>query len=72
MQVDISSLIDPSANWPMPNATQDQVMHQMTSEERLKELLYEFKVKIIQKLIPGLNKPGYEESKTQPESRYLF
>eukprot|EP00842_Homolaphlyctis_polyrhiza_P004698 jgi/Hompol1/5229/HPOL_004311-RA len=32
------------------------------SQERLEEVLYQFKVKIIQKLIPGLNKPGYEES----------
>jgi hypothetical protein len=35
-----------------------------TSEDRLLELLYQFKINIIQKLIPGLNKPGYEASTT--------
>ncbi|KAJ3006578.1 hypothetical protein HKX48_009579, partial [Thoreauomyces humboldtii] len=35
------------------------------SPEQLHELLREFRVKIVQKLIPGLNKPGYEEWKSQ-------
>jgi hypothetical protein len=35
-----------------------------TSEDRLLELLYQFKIKIVQKLIPGLNKPGYETTTT--------
>jgi len=38
------------------------------SSSRITDLINEFKVQIIQKLIPGLHKPGYEETKTTTQT----
>ncbi|KAI8920721.1 PI31 proteasome regulator N-terminal-domain-containing protein [Entophlyctis helioformis] len=38
------------------------------SKDRLEEFVYQFKTRIVQQLIPGLNKPGYEESRPLPSA----
>ncbi len=65
MDIALESVIRPGMNWPLTgNAIiSDSLLSAFVSEESLQELLYQFKIKIVQKLIPGLNKPGYEESK---------
>lgn len=64
MDIALDSVIQQGTIWPpAENATPDTLLSAFVSEESLQELLYQFKIKIIQKLIPGLNKPGYEESK---------
>jgi hypothetical protein len=62
MDISLDSVIGPRTSWPLEeNATPETLLSAFVSEESLQELLYQFKIKIIQKLIPGLNKPGYEE-----------
>uniref|UniRef100_A0A1D1YET9 Proteasome inhibitor PI31 subunit n=1 Tax=Anthurium amnicola TaxID=1678845 RepID=A0A1D1YET9_9ARAE len=42
----------------------DPIVHGFISTSRIKDFTNIYKINIIQKLIPGLNKPGYEESGT--------
>ncbi|KAL2917570.1 hypothetical protein HK105_202855 [Polyrhizophydium stewartii] len=79
MTVQIDSVIAPAAQrWiaaqaaaAQPHSEQElpPLATAFVSSERLEEALYQFKVKIIQGLIPGLNKPGYEESRSQPSQQ---
>ncbi|CAI2180278.1 15298_t:CDS:2 [Funneliformis geosporum] len=42
----------------------DPMIHGYISTSRVKDLINLYKINIVQKLIPGLNKPGYEETGT--------
>ncbi|CAO3615314.1 unnamed protein product [Mucor hiemalis] len=44
------------------------LVHGFISSNRFEDFLKTFKLNILQKLIPGLNKPGYEESSTTTSS----
>lgn len=48
-------------------ASQEPLVHGFISTSRLSDLLLGFKGKIVQKLIPGLRKDGYEESTSTDE-----
>ncbi|KAI9098095.1 PI31 proteasome regulator N-terminal-domain-containing protein [Phlyctochytrium arcticum] len=53
---------------PTATAATTALRNAFASDEQLYEVLREFRVKIVQKLIPGLNKPGYEEWKPSSSS----
>ncbi|GBC08082.1 hypothetical protein RclHR1_00790032 [Rhizophagus clarus] len=42
----------------------EPIVHGFISKNRIKDMINNYKINIVQKLIPGLNKPGYEESGT--------
>ncbi|CAB4374360.1 unnamed protein product [Rhizophagus irregularis] len=42
----------------------EPIVHGFISSSRIKDMINNYKINIVQKLIPGLNKPGYEESGT--------
>jgi hypothetical protein len=42
-------------------ASQDPLVHGFISSARLNDFIQSVKINIIQRLLPGLNKPGYEE-----------
>lgn len=42
----------------------EPIVHGFISSSRVKDMINNYKINIVQKLIPGLNKPGYEESGT--------
>ncbi|KAJ1569136.1 hypothetical protein HK096_004086 [Nowakowskiella sp. JEL0078] len=61
LEITLSDFVDPN-NFPT-NAVDTTTIESLFSSDALtRELLYLFKVNIVQKLIPGLHKPGYEES----------
>jgi hypothetical protein len=45
-----------------PYNGREPLVNGFISESRLKDLISLYKINILQKLIPGLNKPGYEET----------
>ncbi|KAI8804544.1 PI31 proteasome regulator N-terminal-domain-containing protein [Cladochytrium replicatum] len=63
MEVTASDFVSPLAQFPLTTATPSgsDLLSAFSSEIMLKELINLYKTSIIQKLIPGLNKPGYEE-----------
>ena len=63
LQLDIDSLLIPNVVFPLSSLSIDALLALFVSKERVDEMVYQFKVKIVQKFVPGLNKPGYEESK---------
>jgi proteasome inhibitor subunit 1 (PI31) len=63
LDIALDSVIQSGTRWPMEDVTAGSLLTAFVSEETLRELLYQFKIKIVQKLIPGLNKPGYEVAK---------
>jgi proteasome inhibitor subunit 1 (PI31) len=46
------------------NQNAEPIVNGFISTSRIKDLINFYKINIVQKLIPGLNKPGYEESGT--------
>ena len=42
----------------------EPIVNGFISTSRINDLISVYKINIVQKLIPGLNKPGYEESNT--------
>ncbi|KAI8877015.1 hypothetical protein K501DRAFT_199160 [Backusella circina FSU 941] len=51
--------------YPFDSETsQDPLVHGFISSARLNDFIQSVKINIIQRLLPGLNKPGYEESST--------
>ncbi|CAG8510115.1 5070_t:CDS:2 [Paraglomus brasilianum] len=53
-----------------PYNGREPLVNGFISESRLKDLISLYKINILQKLIPGLNKPGYEETtQTTPPIR---
>ena len=47
--------------WPWPSTTNEALVNGFVSSSRLSDFVFGFQVKIIQKLVPGLRKDGYEE-----------
>ncbi|KND03978.1 hypothetical protein, variant [Spizellomyces punctatus DAOM BR117] len=47
----------------------DALRSAFASDEQLYEVIREFRIRIVQQLIPGLNKPGYEEWKPSQTSQ---
>ena len=50
--------------FPWTSDTGNDLIHGFITENRLKDLAGLFKINILQKLIPGLSKPGYTEEET--------
>ncbi|KAH8554675.1 PI31 proteasome regulator N-terminal-domain-containing protein [Umbelopsis sp. PMI_123] len=58
--------------YPYTTSTQEPLVNGFISSSRLNDFISLFKINILQRLIPGLNKPGYEESQSStsvPTSR---
>ncbi|KAI1296382.1 hypothetical protein EDD11_007348, partial [Mortierella claussenii] len=49
------------------DVTKDPLWNAFLSRSRINDLIAQFKVRVIQQLIPGLSKPGYQEE-TQPST----
>ncbi|KAJ2956038.1 hypothetical protein NQZ79_g8080 [Umbelopsis isabellina] len=50
--------------YPYSSSQQEPLVNGYISSSRLNDFINLFKINILQKLIPGLNKPGYEESQS--------
>ncbi|KAF9171130.1 hypothetical protein BGX20_008089, partial [Mortierella sp. AD010] len=50
------------------NLTTDPLWNAFLSRSRISDLIMQFKLKIVQALIPGLSKPGYEEERTPADN----
>ncbi|KAI8582293.1 hypothetical protein K450DRAFT_228276 [Umbelopsis ramanniana AG] len=53
--------------YPYTSSTQEPLVNGFISSSRLNDFISLFKINILQKLIPGLNKPGYEESQSSTD-----
>ncbi|KAJ3299701.1 hypothetical protein HK104_007629 [Borealophlyctis nickersoniae] len=64
LELSIPSIVSPDFSFPVSALLDvDRLRTAFVSEERLREVVYNFKVKIVQALIPGLHKEGYEEAR---------
>ncbi|KAF8980747.1 hypothetical protein BGZ46_003746 [Entomortierella lignicola] len=50
------------------NLSKDPLWNGFISRSRINDLISQFKIKIVQVLIPGLTKPGYQEERTSAEN----
>lgn len=53
-----------SSFFPYTNSSTEPLIHGFISSTRLNDLVSLYKINIVQRLIPGLNKPGYEDNTT--------
>lgn len=72
-EVNIPDYFSPSFfPWPSPSSTNstsnDPLVNGFISSSRVKDLVSTFRVQIVQRLIPGLRKDGYQEDQTTPDS----
>ncbi|KAJ3184290.1 hypothetical protein HDU87_005137 [Geranomyces variabilis] len=65
IELSLPTFVSPSFKFPCGRSGLDAAF---ASEDQLYAVLTEFRVKIVQKLIPGLNKPGFEPWKNQPSA----
>ncbi|TPX53742.1 hypothetical protein PhCBS80983_g06187 [Powellomyces hirtus] len=76
LELSLPTFISPAFPFPYTTTQQQQqlggggesaLQSAFASADRLHAVLTEFRVKIVQQLIPGLDKPGFEEWKNRPE-----
>ncbi|KAJ3162095.1 hypothetical protein HDU86_005793 [Geranomyces michiganensis] len=65
IELSLPTFVSPSFTFPCGRSGLDAAF---ASEDQLHAVLTEFRTKIVQKLIPGLNKPGFEAWKNQPSA----
>ncbi|KAF9429340.1 hypothetical protein BGZ76_001438 [Entomortierella beljakovae] len=66
LELEVNSFTSPSY-FPYTTATdlsKDPLWNAFISRSRINDLISQFKLKIVQVLIPGLSKPGYQEERT--------
>ena len=63
MELDLQAVLADRPTFPIPPGTSIETLLNgyFSSIERVQEVLKAFRTQIVQKLIPGLDKPGYEE-----------
>ncbi|ORX97921.1 hypothetical protein K493DRAFT_313873 [Basidiobolus meristosporus CBS 931.73] len=62
-EVDISNCLSPSFNFPLTSGSNQHYASIFWSPEKLKEVVELYQTRIVQVLLPKLNKPGYEETR---------
>ncbi|KAK9761157.1 hypothetical protein K7432_014146 [Basidiobolus ranarum] len=63
-EVDVSNYLSPSFKFPLTADSNQHFASIFWSPEKLKEVVDLYRTKIVQVLLPKLNKPGYEETRT--------
>ncbi|KAI8979785.1 PI31 proteasome regulator N-terminal-domain-containing protein [Mycotypha africana] len=55
--------------YPYDSTKNEPLVHGFISSSRFEDFIKSYKLNILQRLIPGLNKPGYEDTSSREETR---